>query len=65
MHLINLQKYDQGVDFTLNNSLFGPVKLVKNIDPDKYKYSGYDTEFDTKATLLLKIVVGLVKCDYI
>ena len=48
MHLINLQKYDQGVDFTLNNSLFGPVKLVKNIDPDKYKYSGYDTEFDTK-----------------
>ena len=25
-------------DFTLNNSLFGSVKLSKNADPDKYKY---------------------------
>ena len=28
-------------DFTLNNCLFGSVKLSKNADPDKYKYSGY------------------------
>ena len=28
-------------DFTLNNCLFGSVKLAKNADPDKYKYSGY------------------------
>ena len=27
--------------FTLNNCLFGSVKLTKNADPDKYKYSGY------------------------
>ena len=26
-------------DFTLNNCLFGSVKLHKNADPDKYKYS--------------------------
>ena len=26
-------------DFTLNNCLFGSVKLNKNADPDKYKYS--------------------------
>ena len=26
-------------DFTLNNCLFGSVKLTKNADPDKYKYS--------------------------
>ena len=28
-------------DFLLNNWLFGPVKLTKNADQDKYKYSGY------------------------
>ena len=27
--------------FTLGNCLFGPVKLTKNVDPDKHKYSGY------------------------
>ena len=58
---IGLRKYDQGVDFTLSNSLFGPVKLVKNIDPDKYKYSGYDIEFDAKARLLLKNGSGIGK----
>ena len=26
-------------DFTLDNCLFGSVKLNKNADPDKYKYS--------------------------
>ena len=26
-------------DFTLNNCLFGSVKLNKNADPDNYKYS--------------------------
>ena len=29
--------------FTLNNCLFGSVKLTKNADPDKYKYSHYGT----------------------
>ena len=28
-------------DFTLENYLFGSVKLIKNDDPDKYKYSYY------------------------
>ena len=27
-------------DFTLGNSLFGFVKLTKNADIDKYKYTG-------------------------
>ena len=26
-------------DFTLNNCLFRPTKLAKNVDSDKYKYS--------------------------
>ena len=34
-------------DFTLKNCLFGSVKLAKNADSDKYKYSGYDIGFDS------------------
>ena len=31
---------------TLTNALFGAVKLTKNADIDKYKYSGYGIRFD-------------------
>ena len=31
---------------TLTNELFGAVKLTKNADIDKYKYSGYEIVFD-------------------
>ena len=30
----------------LGNCLFGSVKLTKNVEPGKYKYSGYDIGFD-------------------
>ena len=33
---------------TLVNYLFGAVKLTKNADIDKYKYSGYDIRFDSR-----------------
>ena len=33
--------------FTLSNCLFGSVKLTKNGDLDKYKYSGYRIGFDS------------------
>ena len=36
------------VDFTLKNCLFGFVKLNKNGDPNKYKYSGYGIGFDSR-----------------
>ena len=39
-------------DFTLINCLFGFVKLTKNADPDKYKYSGYDIGFDSRSECL-------------
>ena len=39
-------------DFTLNNCLFGSVKLTKNADPDKYKYTGYDIGFDSRSEFL-------------
>ena len=33
---------------TLENCLFGAVKLTKHIDIDQFKYSGYDIGFDKK-----------------
>ena len=33
---------------TLQNALFGAVKLTKNADINKYRYCGYGTEFDGK-----------------
>ena len=35
---------------TLENCLFGAVKLTKNADIDTYKYSGYGIGFDSKET---------------
>ena len=34
--------------FTIDNCLFGSLKLTKNADPDKYSYSGYGIRFDTR-----------------
>ena len=36
-------------DFTLGNWLFGSVKLIKNADLDKYKYTGYGIGFDSRS----------------
>ena len=36
---------------TLQNSLFGAVKLTKNTDVDKYKYSGYGIGFDSRGSV--------------
>ena len=47
---INLWNYRDSSDAALGNSLFGAVKLVKNADIDKYKYSGYGIGFDMKRT---------------
>ena len=35
-------------DPTLKDCLFGAVKLTKNNDIDKYKYSGYGIGFDSR-----------------
>ena len=36
--------------FTLKNSLFGAIKITKNADTSKYKYSGYGIGFDSKGS---------------
>ena len=39
-------------EFTLGDSLSGSVKLTKNADLDKYKYTGYDIGFDSRSEFL-------------
>ena len=46
--LINLN-----TDFTLGNCFFGSVKLTKNADPDKCKYTNYSIGFDSRSEFLL------------
>ena len=41
---LNLNSFN----FALENCLFGALKLTKNTDIDKYKYSGYGTGFDSR-----------------
>ena len=42
----NLKNFDH----TLENRLFGAIKITKNSDMNKYKYSGYGVGFDLKRT---------------
>ena len=46
-----LDKWSKDLDtvFSLGNCLFGAVKLTKNTDPDKHKYSGYGIGFDSSS----------------
>ena len=44
---------DINTDITLQNFLFGSVKLTENVDPDKYKYSSYTIGFDSCSFYLL------------
>ena len=37
-------------DPTLKNCLFGAITLTKNVDIDKYKYSGYGIGFDRRSS---------------
>ena len=46
-YTLGQQLKNLNTDFTLGNCLFGSVKLTKNADLDKYKYSGYDLGLDS------------------
>ena len=58
---INLWAYTQDADFTLGDSLFGTVELIKNADFDQYKYSGHVIGFDARGSLSLSEVSGFGK----
>ena len=48
-YTLNQWSRDLNTDLTLGNCLFGSLKLTKNPDPDKYKYSGYIIGFDSRS----------------
>ena len=49
---LNLQLRNLNADFTLNNCLFGSVKLTKNANLDKYNYSACAIGFDSRLEFL-------------
>ena len=44
---------DLNTEFFLKDCFFGAVKLAKNSDTGKYKYSGYDIRFDSQPAFSL------------
>ena len=46
------QSRDLNTDFTLFNCLFGSIKLTKNADLDKYRYTGYGLGTDSCSEFL-------------
>ena len=44
---------DLNSEFTLKDCLFGGIRLNKNADPDKYVYSRYGIEFDSRSEFSL------------
>ena len=50
---------DLNAEFTLEDFLFGGVKMTENDDPDKYSYSGFGIGFDTPGQYSLKMLLFL------
>ena len=64
-HIVNIyivyeitSNYNDSNYPTLENCLFGSVKLTKNADIDKYRYSGYGIEFYRKASFSIGDEIG-------
>ena len=52
-YTLGLQLKNLNTDFTVGSCLFGSVKLTKNADPDKYKYTGYGIGLNSRSESLL------------
>ena len=62
VYKINLWPFNNvGKDFVLGNSLFRAVKLIRNPDPSKYKYSDYGIGFDASGRFSLSNGSGFRK----
>ena len=47
MYELDRWSQDLNAKFTLKECLFGSVKITKNVDPNKYSYSGCGIGFDS------------------
>ena len=50
-YILNPRLGNFKTDFTFKSRLFGSVRLTKNADPDKYKYSSYGIELHFRSEL--------------
>ena len=55
--IYDLDTNSNDFDPTLQNCLFGAVKLNKNSDIDKYKYSGFGIGFDSKGIYYIQMAL--------
>ena len=53
VYAVDRWPWDLNIDFTLKDSLFGAIKLTKNADREKYKYSDYGIGFDSRSEFSL------------
>ena len=49
LYELDTRSKDLNTDFSVGNCLFGAEKLIKNADPDKYKYCSYSIGFDSRS----------------
>ena len=49
---VNPRLKNLNTNFTVNNCLFESLRRMKNVDLDKYKYSGYSIAFDSSSKFL-------------
>ena len=65
---LNTWLRDLNTGFTLENCLFGSVKLTKSVNTDKYSYSRYGIGFDSRSESSLPDAAALpaacIKCHY-
>ena len=54
---------NSNTDFTLSNSLFGFVKLTKNVDLDKYKYTGYGIDISIRPYYFFNDIINTKDSD--
>ena len=47
LYTLGPQLRNLNTNFTFGNCLFGSIKLIKNANPDKCKYSGYRIGFQS------------------
>ena len=51
-YILGSQLKNLNTDFILSNCSFGSIKLTKNSDLDKYKYTGYSIGFDSRSEFI-------------
>ena len=64
--VFKLDKWSKNLktDSTLDDNLFGAVKLTKNVDLNKYEYSGYSVGYDARSQFCCQMA-NVVKSCYI